>query len=168
MSSPSPAKRQRPTRTGRKKPYFSPEARQRLSEAAKERHAEGRFGGAEYGKLGGRGNTREKRLANQAIANAAQEEVNRASIVQVFKDAVDPERPMGQRLKGAELWLAVERENAKLALAEEKADGEQLTREQIIAALAEKLSNGPAAAIMRQQLDQETIVDADVIEDDDE
>jgi len=166
MSSPSPAKRQRPTRNGRKKPHFSPEARQRLSEAAKQRHAEGRFGGAEFGRLGGRGNTREKRLANQAIAGAAQEEENRKAIVQVFKDAVDPERPMGQRLKGAELWLAVERENAKLALAEEKADGEQLTREQIIAALAEKLSNGPAAAIMRQQLEQETIVDAEVIEED--
>jgi hypothetical protein len=152
MSEVSPAKRPRPTRADAKKRKISPEGRQRLSELAKQRHAEGRFGGSKYGKLGGRGNTREKRLAQQAVAEAAGEEENRALIIQVFKDAVDPERPMGQRLLGAKEWLAVEREAAKLALQEERASAEHMDRAALIAALRESLSRGPAAMMIRDQL----------------
>jgi hypothetical protein len=163
MADASPASRPRPTR--KPKRTISPEGRARLSQIAKERHARGEFGGAQFGKLGGRGKTREKRLAQQKIAEAAG--VAHEDILQVFKDAIDPERPMGQRLKGATEWLAIERENAKLALQEEKADSQQMGREQLIAALRENLTGGPAATMIRSQLAQhvgEEIVDATVIE----
>ncbi len=162
-TSPSP-KRQRPTR--KKQNNMSPEGRQRLSELAKQRHAEGKMGGSEFGKLGGRGNTRAKREAQQAVASSAAE--HKEEIISVFKDAIDPDRPMGQRLKGAELWLAVERENAKLQMAEQAQDAQELDRATLIHLLAEKLSTGPAAALVKAQLEDGSIVDAEVVEIDDD
>jgi len=155
------AKTQRPTR--KKQNNVSPEGRQRLSDLAKQRHAEGKLGGVEFGKLGGRGNTRAKREAQQAVAQAAGEDKDK--IIAVFRDAIDPDRPMGQRLKGAELYLTVERENAKMHMAEAAAEAEQLDRSTLIKLLAEKLTGGPAAALVKAQLEENIIVDADVIED---
>lgn len=49
----------------KRKTGITPEGRKRLSDSAKARHARGEFGGAEFGKLGGRGNKREHRIDNQ-------------------------------------------------------------------------------------------------------
>lgn len=164
----SPAKRPRPTRanTPKKKNNMSPEGRQRLSELAKKRHAEGRFGGSKFGKLGGRGKTREQRLAQQSVAEAAQDHAE--EIIEVFRDAIDPDRPMNQRLKGAELWLNVEREARKMAMQEAAQDAEQLDRATLLKLLSEKLSSGPAAALVRAQLEQDNIVDAEVVDGDED
>lgn len=141
---------------------MSAEGRQRLSDLAKQRHAEGKLGGAEFGRLGGRGNTRVKREAQQAVAQAAAEDKD--DIIAVFRDAIDPDRPMGQRLKGAELYLNVEREHAKMNMAEAAQDAQQLDRAQLIALLREKLTAGPAAALVQAHLEDGTIVDAEVLD----
>lgn len=150
--------------TGKKR-NLSPETRQKLSELAKKRVAEGTFGGAKFGKLGGR--PRKDRAAAR-VAEAAQEDQNARQIIQVFKDAVDSSQSMGIRLKAAEAWLGVEREEGKLALQEEQAEA-QHSREELIAMLAEKLTAGPTATILRNQLEEETgIVDAVVVDDDED
>jgi len=145
---------------------MSPEAREKLSKLAKQRIADGKMGGSKFGKLGGRGNTREKRRAATDLAEAVRDPELVKLMKQTLKDSQDAERPMKQRLDGLKLAVEIEREDAKLALAEEKADAEQLSREELIAALRENLTRGPAATMIRNQLEPETIVDAVVVEDD--
>lgn len=149
---------------GKKKRNLSPETRERLRQAALQRHAEGKLGGAQFGKLGGRP---KKDRASKHVAEAAQQEENRQALVQVFKDAIDDRQPMGTRLKGAELWLKVEHEEAKVSLQEEAHQALDKSRDELIAILAEKLTNGPTGKIIGAQLEQEVIADAEVVEDED-
>lgn len=145
----------------KKKRNLSPETRQKLSELAKARVADGTFGGSKFGKLGGR--PRKDRAASR-VAEAAQEDSNARQIIQVFKDAVDSSQSMGVRLKAAEAWLGVEREEGKLALQEESAVAEHHSREELISMLAEKLTSGPTSGVLRRQLEEEAgIVDAEVV-----
>jgi hypothetical protein len=146
---------------------LSPEAREKLARLAKERHAEGRFGGKEFGKMGGRprGGSKKKQRITKAVAEAAEEDKNKNAIIQVFKDAIHPNQPMSIRLKGAEAWAAIAKDHAKMELAEEAHAEIAHSREELIALLAGKLSDGPVAAIVRGQIEQETgIIDAEVIE----
>ena len=146
----------------KKKRDLSPEQREKLSRLAKERHAQGKFGGKEFGKLGGR--PRKDRAAKR-VAEAAQDDANARRIIEVFRDAIEDDQPMGTRLRGAELWLQVEREEAKVSLQEESAEAKQHSREELIAILSEKLMSGPTAEILRRSIEPETgIVDAEVIE----
>ena len=147
-----------------KKRELSPEVRNKLSELAKKRHAEGKFGGSQYGKLGGRGNTREKRLAAQAVADHASAEETQQAIVQVLKDAVDPSQPIAVRIKGVETIVGIEKENRKIELAQQSAQEQQRSREELLDLLSEKLRQGPVAGILRRQLDTENIVDAEVVD----
>jgi hypothetical protein len=149
---------------------LSPEARERLSRLAKQRHAEGKFGGAKFGKLGGRprGTSRE-RIAKR-VAEAAMEESNARQIVDVFKDAIHPSQPISVRLKGAQAWAEIANQHAKQELREDKEEHQQRTREELLALVAEKLTSGPAAQVLARQIERETepvIVDAQVIEEDD-
>lgn len=167
----TPAKRQRPTRGDKpqkKTKNMSPEAREKLSRLAKQRHAEGRFGGAQFGKLGGRGNTKEKRRAASDLAEAIRDPDLVKLMVKTIKDSQDPERPLKQRMDGVKLAMEIERENEKLDLQRERADSEQLGRDQLIELLAKKLTEGPAAAVVRAQLAQEHIPDAVVVEEGEE
>lgn len=148
---------------------ISPEARERLSQLAKQRHREGKFGGSKYGKLGGRPRKTDKERAASSVADAAQEEENRKKIIQVFKDAVDDGQAIGVRLKAAQAWLEVEREEEKLSLQERSQEEEQLSREELLSILSRKLTSGPAASALRRQLlEEENIPEAEVVEDDDE
>lgn len=150
----------------KKKRNFSPETREKLSRLAKERHAQGKLGGREFGKLGGR--PRKDRAAKR-VAEVAQEDAVARQIINVFKDAIHPNQPMHIRLKAAEAWLGVEREEAKVALQEADTVNRQHSREELLAVLSDKLTSGPAATILRKQIEPETgIVDADVVEDDDQ
>ena len=143
---------------------MSPEAREKLSRLAKERHARGEFGGAKFGKMGGR--PRKARAADR-VAQAAQEDPTARQIIQVFRDAINPAQPMSIRLKAAEAWLGVEREEAKIALQEADTTAKQHSRDELIALLAGKLTTGPAAMILRKQLESETgIIDAEVVDTD--
>jgi len=146
---------------GKKKRNLSPETRQRLSEAAKQRHAEGRLGGAKFGRMGGR--PRKERAASH-VAEEARKEARR--IVQVFKDATDESQPISVRLKAAQAWIEIEREDDKLTLQEETADAKQMSREELIAAVREKMSSGTAAAIIRKALEEDngSVVAPDVID----
>ena len=151
----------------KKKKNLSPETRDKLSRLAKERHARGEFGGKEFGKLGGR--PRKDRAAAR-VAEAAQEDANARKIIQVFEDAIDEQQPMGTRLKGAELWIGVEREEAKISIREEEKEAKQHSREELLEILSQKLTSGPAAQLIAKQLNKETpepITDAEVVEDED-
>lgn len=162
MAEIKPAKRPRPTR--KKKHNMSEEGRQKLSELAKQRHAEGKLGGKEFGRLGGRGNTREKRLAAADLAEAIRTPEMVEAMKKTLIDSQDPDRPFKQRLDGMKLAMEIERENAKFELSKERAEGEKLDRATLIKLLAGKLSNGPVAPMIRAQLETESIADADVIE----
>lgn len=142
---------------------FSPETRHKLAQLARERHAKGEFGGAEFGKLGGR--PRKDRAAKR-VAEAAQDPANRQAIIQVFKDAVDGAQPMKTRLAGAEAWLKVEQNEGQLQLREEEVDAKQHSRDELIAILSERLTTGPSANLLRRQIEAEHIPDAEVVEDD--
>lgn len=144
---------------------MSPESREKLSKLAKERHAAGKFGGSEFGKMGGR--PRKDRAATR-VAEAAQEEANARKIINVFKDAVHEAQPLGIRLKGAELWLNVEKEDAKVSMQQEASQQKQRSREELLEVLSQKLTAGPAAEILHRELEKKTeepIVDAEVVED---
>lgn len=145
----------------KKKREMSPEHRQKLSQLAKERHARGELGGAKFGKLGGRP---KRDRAAKRVAESAQDDATAKQIINVFKDAIAPDQPMGIRLKAAEAWLGVEREEAKVAIQEADSDSKQHSREELIELLSHKLSSGPAAAIIAKQLDQEIIPEAEVID----
>jgi hypothetical protein len=142
---------------------MSEEARQAASERAKRLHAEGRFGGAKFGKLGGRPR---KARVTEKIADAANQEAEK--ITRVFKDAIDPAQPMSIRLKGAQIWTEISSQEAKIAIQEEDVEGRQHSREELIEILASKLTSGPTAQILRRQLEEESIQDAEVVEDDDD
>ena len=150
---------------------LSPEAREKLSLIAKERHAKGGFGDPkETGKLGGRpkmGSRRRQRIT-QRVVEAAEEEKNAQAIINVFKDSIHPSQPMHVRLKGAEAWAKIAADNHKVELVQE-AQGEAVkSRDELVAILKEKLSGGPVANIIAKQIEQETgIVDATVVEDED-
>lgn len=148
----------------KKKRELSPEVRDKLSRLAKQRHAEGKFGGTQYGKLGGR--PRKDRAAKR-VADSAQEDQNAKQIIQVFKDAVQDHQPMGVRLKGAEAWLIVEREESKLSIQEDAQDSKEHSREELVEILLSKLSNGPTADILKRGLIEEEsgITDATVVDD---
>jgi len=141
---------------------MSAEKRQKLSELAKQRHKEGKFGGSEIGKLGGRP---KKDRAAKRVAEAAQADKTANEIIAVFRDAIQPHQPMGIRIKAAEAWLGVEREEAKIVLSEEKTGDDAKTREELIALLSQKLTSGPASKIVREHmLESENMVEAVVVE----
>lgn len=145
----------------KRKKNMSPEAREKLSRLAKERHARGEFGGREFGKLGGRP---KKDRAAARVAAAAQDDSQARAIISVFKDAIQPDQPMSIRIKAAEAWLGIEREEAKIVLQEADADATQRSRDELISILGKKLTAGPTAQILRRQLEPETgIVDAEVV-----
>jgi hypothetical protein len=155
----------------KRKGHLSPEARQKLSELAKERHRTGvwkppsqedRAKGLQSPKR-----RNKKKRASEYVAEAAQ--LQAAEIVAVFKDATDKSQPMGIRLKAAQAWLEVEQGEFKMTMQEEAASAQQHSRDELIAILAEKLTAGPASQILRRQLEHETgVVDAVVVSEDDD
>jgi len=146
----------------KRKREIAPETREKLRQLALQRHKEGKFGGAEYGKMGGRPK-KVDRHALDSVAEAANE--NHELITEVFKAAVQDNQPMAIRLRGAESWLNTQKEQAKLTMQEVEADAKQFDRERIIALLAEKLTDGPAGAAIRERLEA-GVIDGTVVEED--
>lgn len=146
---------------------LTPEGRERLSRLAKKRHAEGKFGDPRInGRKGGRpkGGSKKKQRISARVAEAAAEDRNALSIIQVFKDAIHQNQPMTVRIKGAEAWAAIAAQHQKMELSEQAQEQAQLSRGDLINLLAGKLTTGPAAAIIRGQIEAESITDAEVIE----
>lgn len=135
-----------------------------MSDLAKQRHAEGRLGGSEFGKLGGRGRTKEKRRAATDIVEAIRDPEMVRMMMKTLLDSQDEERPIKQRMDGVKLAMEIEVQNEKLVLQENRQEGERLDRETLLRLLSEKLTAGPTAAAMRNQLEPEVIVDAEVVE----
>lgn len=145
------------------KKNFSPEARQKLSDLAKQRHAEGKMGGAKYGAMGGRANRKKDRISKR-VAEAAEEQSEANKIIDVFKDAIDPSQPMGIRLKGAQAWVDISVQHGKFELQEEAHDAAQHSREELIEMLSKKLTSGPTANVIRKEIESKAIVDGEIVE----
>jgi hypothetical protein len=154
-------------RDERKKPNLSPEAREKLSRLAKERHAEGKLGGVGFGKRGGR--PKKQRIGSR-VAEAAQDDPTANYITQVFKDAIHPNQPISIRLKAAEAWIGVEREETKISLQEVEHQSKQHSREELLEMLTSKLTgDNPTATMIQSQLaaqngSEEEVPDAEVVE----
>jgi uncharacterized protein YoaH (UPF0181 family) len=65
----------------------------------------------------------------------------------------------------AEAWARIAQEHARFELQEDTTDNTQRSREELLAILSEKLTSGPAAAIIAKQIEQHNIQDATVVED---
>jgi hypothetical protein len=134
--------------------HVSYEGRQRLSEIAKRRHAEdGGFVAKPGSKPRKKRKGKQDRVA-QLVAEAARDKKNAAAIIEVFKDGIHPNQPMTTRLKAAEAWLGIEREEAKIALKEATQESEHRDREELLSILTEKLTSGHTAAMLRRQIEQ--------------
>lgn len=102
---------------------------------------------------------------SRKVAEAAEVEENAQRIIEVFKDAIHPSQPIQTRLKGAEAWVKIAQEHAKFEV-HEAATGElQRSREELIALLAEKMKTGPAAALVRKQLEEESVIEGTIVDD---
>ena len=158
---------------------MSPEMRDKMSRLAKQRHRDGTSGFGSPEALAKAqspearakaAETRRKRnrsrSASDIVAEAA--ELNAKELVAVFKDAIDSGQPMGTRLKAAQAWLDVEQTNRKMEMQQEAAEAQQHSRDELIAILAEKLTAGPTAEILRRQLGERAaeVVDAKVVTED--
>ena len=75
------------------------------SQRARELVAAGKFGGAKYGRMGGRPRTPR---VSEIAAREAQEHAE--EIVQAFRDALHPSQPIQVRLKAAVEWLKIEQQ----------------------------------------------------------
>ena len=151
------------TENNKPKRNFSPESRQKLSELAKQRHADGKMGGAKYGAMGGRATRKSERISKR-VAEAAQEEKSAKHIVEVFKDAIDPSQPIGIRLKGAQAWVDIAVQHGKFELQEEAHEAAQHSREELIQMLSSPLTSGPTASVIRRQIEDQVIVDVEIVE----
>jgi hypothetical protein len=142
--------------------HVSDEGRQRLSEIATERHRQGGF----QKKAGSKPRKPSKKRVAARVAAAAREKQTAQAIIDVFKDGIHSSQPMNIRLKAAEAWIKIEQEDAKLSLREADSEGQRLDRAEALNILAERLTSGQAAILLRRHvLEAETgITDATVIE----
>lgn len=147
----------------KQKKNFSPEARQKLSDLAKQRHAEGKLGGAKYGAMGGRAARKKDRISKR-VAEAAEEARHADEIIEVFKDAIDPSQPMSIRLKGAQAWVDIAVQHGKFELQEEAHDAAQHSREELIEMLSKKLTSGPTANVIRKEIESKAVIDGEIVE----
>lgn len=147
----------------KQKKNFSPESRQKLSDLAKQRHADGKMGGAKFGAMGGRASRKKDRISKR-VAEAAEETREAQKIIEVFKDAIDPSQPIGVRLKGAQAWVDIAVQHGKFELQEEAHDAAQHSREELIEMLSKKLTTGPTASVLRKEIESKAVVDGEVVE----
>lgn len=129
----------------KRKMNISEKERKRRSDAAKRKHEEGKLGGAEFGKLGGR--PRKKR-ATEVMAEGISEMGE--EMLGVLKDAMDEENPHSIRLKAVEAATKIEEKEARLAMDEED-HLRKMGHEELVAAVAAKFATNPMVlAIFRQ------------------
>lgn len=149
----------------RRRRNLSPEAREKLSRLAMQRHAEGKLGQPRrYSKR-----LRRRVRVQQRVAEAAMEEENARKIIQVFKDAIDPSQRMSTRLKGATAWVQIAQQFANYELQSEAQEYDHRTRDELIEEIRRKLQSGAAGTILRDQLtassnSHQEVIEAEVIE----
>lgn len=138
------------------------EQRKQLSVRAKQMHAEGKLGGREFGRLGGRPR---KPRASEAVAHAAEQHAD--EIVKALRIGLNKGTPE-QRSRSAERFLALAQREDQLRLkAQEAAQREHrdLSREQMMEELAAKLTTSPVAALLRKRIMAEPqVIDGEAVE----
>jgi hypothetical protein len=87
------------------------------------------------------------------VAEAAREEKNAQAIIEVFKDGISDNQPIHIRIKAAEAWLGVEREEAKILLKEQGQEDEKRDRAELMSFLSEKLTTGYSAMALRKEIE---------------
>jgi hypothetical protein len=149
----------------KRKLNISDEERQRRSQRAKQRIAEGKMGG-QFGKLGGRPR---KPRASDLIAEEAERHKN--DLVAVLKDAIDPSQPISIRLRGLDQWLGIERDVRRMEMDEDEHYA-KMSREELAEELANKIAGNPMLAqIFAERMNGNgngEVIDAEVVEDDDD
>ena len=111
------------------------------SERAMQLKEDGKIGG-HFGKLGGRPR---KPRASEKVAEAAQKDAEK--IIKVFKDLVESDSEK-TRLAAANSWLAIEQEETKLRLQEERQEFDigQASREELLNFMKSALQSGSPIA----------------------
>ena len=131
------------------------------SERARQLHAEGKIGGASFGKLGGQAKARKRtpthpgETASALVARAASDRAE--DILKVLEDAAAEGQLPHHRLNAVKLWLGVEsRETERVErqdrYAAEAEAIEAMGRDQLVAFLAAKLSNPRIAKVLQRQM----------------
>lgn len=92
----------------------SPQEIQRRKDLANKLVAEGKIGGPRPGS----GRPPTKRRAAQALAEAANAEVNK--LIDAMKSGIDPSQPASVRVTTAEKWINIERQESELRLKEDR------------------------------------------------
>ena len=118
------------------------------SERAKALHKAGKLGGSQFGRMGGR--PARPRSANQAVANAANDSAD-----EIAKVIAEQLRKGGStaRLRAAQMLLQAERDEDKAEREWLDMDAKQMSREQLIGAIAHMaFQGGPVGDHMRAEL----------------
>lgn len=157
----------------KRKLNISDAERERRSVSMKERVRAGKVG-AKFGKLGGRPKIKR---ASELVAEEAQKEADK--IVTVFKDAISPNQTIGTRLKGAQMFLEVEKDERRLEMDEEE-HFQNMSQNELAKFLADEIEGNPTvrAQFLKELNDSEDqaspesadnhedVIDADVVEED--
>lgn len=136
---------------------LTPQERERRSQVARRLHAEGKFGGSQRGRQGGIEKARKSSELAQELV-----EKHRSKIEKALLNGLNSSRT-AEQLKSAELLLKYALASERMDLAEHHVEAEQLSREQMLKVLAEKLTNGPTAGLLHAQLAGPDVIEAEVV-----
>lgn len=127
-------------------------------------HADGRLGSRAVAKKAGKksGEARARRASDLA---AQLVEDNRAAMQRALREILRDGTP-SQKLRATEALLKLGLSAERLDVSERRDDQQHRSREELVALLASRLTSGPAASLVRAQLEAETIPDAQVVETD--
>jgi hypothetical protein len=128
------------------------------SQRARELVAAGKFGGAKYGRMGGRPRTPR---ASEIAAREAQEHAE--EIVAAFRDALHPSQPIQVRLRAAVEWLKIERQG----VAEKIGASEDLslaTEEELVNFILAYLTSASLVTSVETQLRERSSSTSGVVE----
>jgi hypothetical protein len=151
----------------KRKLNLSPEERERRRLDMIEKRKAGKVG-PEYGKLGGR-----PRKPRAAELLAQEAEKHKEQMLQVLKDSIDSNQPIGVRQKGLDQWLAIEREERRLEMDEDEHIA-KMSKDELAAMLASKFQENPLLQQMFMKrmtgedaidVEGEEIPDAEVVDD---
>lgn len=139
---------------------FTPEERARRSAQARRQHAEGKLGSSAVAR---RAAARSVEVRQRRASQLAQQlvEQNQTAIEKSLREILKS-GTAGQKLKATELLLRMGLSAERLDRDEHRDESQQLSREQLIAVIAEKFQT-PAGRMMLGQI-QEPVVDAEIVE----
>ena len=131
---------------------LSPQERERRRQVALRLHREGKIGARAHQSEGGKAKARKaSELAQRLVQD------NEAAIEKTLREILRT-GTKAQKLRAIESILKLGLSAERLDVAEHRDDLQHQSREELIEILKGKLTNGPAAAILRQH------IEADVIE----